>query len=155
MVNKYFIFILVICSFSSQALGTSSFEVFSNLEGIWRVKIGDKLTKTKMVYALSSKNSIVTEYFGKELSVFSQDGKRLVMTHFCNSGHQSRLMLKKSDSSKVFEFISFDLLNLKNHDDSHVGRVVYKIRTKSEIELNIIWIRGKSENVESYTLIRL
>lgn len=102
-----------------------------------------------------SKASIVTEQFGKELSVFYRDGQSLLMTHFCNAGNQPRLRLGENTRPGVFEFQMFDITNLQSADADHVERVVYRIIDDKKIDLEIVWKNGKSEESEKYTLTRL
>src|SRR5262252_11106701 len=70
------------------------FEVFQSLKGAWMIRAGDNALPFDMTYAVGSNGTIVTEQFGKELSVFYRDGGSFVMTHFCNRGNQPRLKLK-------------------------------------------------------------
>ena len=70
------------------------FEVFQSLKGAWMIRAGDNTLPFDMTYAVGSNGTIVTEQFGKELSVFYNDGGSFVMTHFCNRGNQPRLKLK-------------------------------------------------------------
>jgi hypothetical protein len=69
------------------------FEVFQSLKGAWTIRADDKTMPFDMTYAVGSNGTIVTEQFGKELSVFYRDGDSLVITHFCNRGNQPRLKL--------------------------------------------------------------
>jgi len=108
-----------------------------------------------MTYEIGSRGNIVTEQFGKELSVFSKDEGALMITHFCNSGHQSRLKLKTNKSSGVFEFEAFDLINKKHKDAAHVQRIIYKFGPKNKIDLDIVWKKGKKEKAEKYRLSRI
>ena len=73
-----------------------------------------------MTYEIGSKGSIVTEQFGKELSVFYRDGQGLLMTHLCNAGNQPRLRLRENGRPGIFEFEMFDITNLQSADADHV-----------------------------------
>jgi len=108
-----------------------------------------------MTYESGSKGSIVTEQFGKELSVFYRDGQSLLMTHFCNAGNQPRLRLRENTRPGVFEFQMFDITNVQSAGRDHVERVVYRIVDDKTIDLEIVWKNGKSEESEKYTLTRL
>jgi hypothetical protein len=72
------------------------FEVFKSLQGQWSIRAGDKTLPFHVTYDLGSNGSMVTEQFGKELSVFYSDKGNLLMTHFCNRGNQPRLKLKRA-----------------------------------------------------------
>ena len=108
-----------------------------------------------MKYEVGSKESIVMEQFGKELSVIYVDGENLLMTHFCNAGNQPRLRLKKGGQPGVLEFEMFDITNLKDASTPHVERIVYKVTDGTRMTLEIFWKKGQSEESEKYTLSRI
>jgi hypothetical protein len=105
-----------------------------------------------MNYEVGSNGSIVTEQFGKELSVIYRDGENLLMTHFCNRGNQPRLRLKETSRPGVFEFEMFDITNLKSAQAAHVERVVYRIVDDKRIDLEIVWT---GDEWEKYILTKL
>ena len=142
---------------ASAAIGSSetAFETFKGFAGKWAIRSGQKTLPIEMTYESGSKDSIVTEQFGKELSVFYRDGQRLLMTHFCNAGNQPRLQLRENTQPGVFEFQMFDITNLPSADADHVERVIYRVVDDKTIDLEIVWQHGKSEESEKYTLTRL
>jgi hypothetical protein len=131
------------------------FEVFKGLQGQWSIRAGDKTLPFRMTYEIGSNGSIVTEQFGKELSVFSTDKGSLVMTHFCNRGNQPRLRLKAGSAAGRYEFDMFDITNLKDASADHVHRVIYEIPDAQHVNLEIIWKKGDREESEKYVLTRL
>jgi hypothetical protein len=150
-------FPLLLMLTASATLGSSetAFETFKGFEGNWAIRSGQKSLPFEMTYAIGSNGSIVTEQFGKELSVFYRDGQSLLMTHFCNAGNQPRLRLRENGQPGVFEFKTFDVTNLPSADADHVDRVVYRIIDDKTMGLEIVWKNAKSENSEKYTLTRL
>jgi hypothetical protein len=64
-------FLLFLMLAASAALGSSetAFETFKGFEGKWAIRSGQKTLSIEMTYQVGSKGSIVTEQFGKELSV--------------------------------------------------------------------------------------
>ena len=133
----------------------TSFEVFKSLQGQWTISAGNKTLPFHMTYALGSNGSIVTEQFGKELSVFYNDKGNLLMTHFCNRGNQPRLRLKEGGAARRYEFDMFDITNLKNPSDDHVQAIIYEIPDPQHIRLEIIWKKGDGEESEKYVLTKL
>jgi hypothetical protein len=131
------------------------FEVFKSLQGQWAISEGDKTLPFHMTYALGSNGSIVTEQFGKELSVFYNDKGNLLMTHFCNRGNQPRLKLKAGGTATRYEFDMFDATNLKDPSDDHVRAIIYEIPDPEHIRLEIIWKKGDGEESEKYVLTKL
>jgi hypothetical protein len=133
----------------------AAFQAFKSLKGRWAIQSGGKTIATVMTYDVGSKDSIVTEQFGKELTVIYRDGQDLQMTHFCNAGNQPRLRLKPSRSRGLFEFEMFDITNLRSPNESHVQKIVYRIVDDKHLALEIVWRKGGSEESEKYTLTRL
>lgn len=133
----------------------TAFETFKSLQGKWAIQSDGKTLSIEMTYDVGSKGSIVTEQFGKELSVIYRDGQDLLMTHFCNGGNQPRLRLKKSTPPGILEFEMFDITNLKSPDAAHVQRVIYRIVDGHNIDLEIVWRERDSHESEKYTLTKM
>jgi hypothetical protein len=131
------------------------FEAFQSLKGEWTIKMGDRTLPFHMAYDVCSNGSIVTERFGKELSVFYRDGDILLMTHFCNRGNQPRLKLKSGGPAGLFEFEMFDITNLKDASDAHVQKIIYEILDPQHMNLEIIWQKGAARESEKYALARV
>ena len=139
----------------AQAQPTNAFDFFKSLKGSWNIQSGNRALPIKMTYDLASKDTIVTESFGKELSVFYPDGNDLMMTHFCNAGNHPRLKLKKTSSSTLFEFEMVDITNLNaSRDGAHVQRITYTLMEPDKLDLKIVWKRGEKEESENYVLTR-
>ena len=131
------------------------FDAFKSLKGRWTIQSGGKTITTVMTYDVGSKDSIVTEQFGKELTVIHRDGQDLQMTHFCNAGNQPRLRLKKSRFPGLFEFEMFDITNLRKSDEPHVHKIIYTVIDEKHLKLEIIWKKGDSSESEKYALTRI
>jgi hypothetical protein len=149
------LFFLIQSAAAPPGSSDAAFDAFRGLQGKWTIQSGEKTLAIEMTYEVGSKGSIVTEQFGKELSVIYRDGQSLLMTHFCNAGNQPRLRLKKSSRPGLFEFETFDITNLKNADADHVEKVIYKVTDDKRMELEIVWKKGKSEESEKYTLTKI
>ena len=132
-----------------------AFATFKSLNGRWAIESDGKTLPIEMRYEVGSKESIVMEQFGKELSVIYLDGENLLMTHFCNAGNQPRLRLKKVSQPGGLEFEMFDITNLKDASTPHVERIVYKVIDGRRMTLEILWKKGQSEESEKYTLSRI
>ena len=147
--------LLLAASTVTHADAAAALDAFKGLQGRWAIHSNGKTLAIEMVYDVGSNGSIVTEQFGKELSVFYRDGKSLVMTHFCNAGNQPRLRLKQGNASGRFEFETFDVTNLVGSSAPHVQRMVYKMVDERHVELEIVWKNEKGESSEDYTLVRI
>jgi hypothetical protein len=132
----------------------AALDTFRGFAGKWVIQSGPRTLAIAMTYDIGSKGSIVTEQFGRELSVFYLDGDALLMTHFCNTGNQPRLRLKPGTLPGVFEFDMFDITNLADKDAPHVQRAIYHVIEPGKITLDLVWQGRDTSAPESYTLTR-
>ena len=134
----------------------NAFEVFKSFAGRWSIQADGKTLTTEMLYDVGSKGSIVTEQFGKELSVFYVNDQHLSMTHYCNAGNQPRLRLKQGSRAELFEFEMFDITSSSGDPaEPHVQKIIYKPVDDKHLDLEIIWQKGTLEESEKYVLTRI
>ncbi len=131
-----------------------AFATFKSLQGKWHIESHGKPLPIEMAYDVASNGSVVTERFGKELSVIYRNGEGLLMTHFCNRGTAPRLRLKATTQSGLLEFEMFDITNLPDSHDAHVRRISYRFLDSNTIALEIVWQTGNVQEPEKYTLSR-
>lgn len=149
-----FIFLMPICALAKVG-SDENFEVLKSLNGSWNIHTQGKQLPFKMTYDLVSKDSVVTEYFGQELSVFYRENDGIYMVHYCNNHTQPRLKLKQDgEKNNVLIFETYEVANLDNPDASHVLKIIYKIMSEHKMELQIVWQKKNSEETETYLLTR-
>ena len=132
----------------------AAFATLKGLQGVWTIQAAGHEIATKMTYDIGSKGSIVTEEFGRELSVFSLDRGAVLMTHYCNAGNQPRLRLKQPHAAGVFDFAMTDITGLDDPNGAHVREVLYRVRDARTIDLTIFWANAGAGPPEAYTLSR-
>ena len=132
----------------------TAFSTMKSLQGQWTIVRDGKPRPFIMTYDIASRGSIVTEQFGRELSVFYLDGNRLLMTHFCNAGNQPRLQLRMGAAAGVLDFVMVDITGLHDPKDAHVREVIYQIVDAHTVKLSLIWTGDGSGAPEMYTLSR-
>src|SRR5215471_1799383 len=139
---------------AAPAAADTAFDAFKHLQGKWAIQSEGKTLSFDMTYEIGSNGSIVSEQFGKELSVIYRDGANLLMTHFCNRGNAPRLRLQPSTQAGTFEFEMFDITNLKTADAPHVQKIIYRILDEKKMDLEIVWQQGPSQESEKYVLAK-
>lgn len=155
-VFKFGIALLMVHAAPAAFDAATAFDVFKGLQGQWAIQSAGKTLLIQMTYEVGSNGSIVTERFGKELSVFYHDGPELAMIHFCNAGNQPRLKFEKESSSPtVLNFETVDVTNLSKADAAHVQRIIYTIVNNKRLEIEIVWGHGKSRESERYRLDKI
>lgn len=137
------------------AVTPTPFETFKGLKGKWHIEAAEKTLPIEMTYDEGSKGSIVTEQFGKELSVIFRDGEDLRMNHYCNRGNQPNLKLKKPTQPNQLEFETVTVSNLKTPDSDHVKKIIYRFISDKRIDLELVWKTGHGEKSEKYSLTKI
>jgi len=149
---------LLLCSVwyaSASVSADSAFDALKSLQGNWAIQSEGKPLTIQMSYDTGSKGSIVTERFGKELSVFYRDGENLMMLHFCNAGNQPHLRLESTSEASLLKFQTIETTNLSSPDAPHVQEMIYRFVSPDTIKLEIVWQKGESRQSEKYQLTRI
>ena len=134
---------------------TASLESISKLVGDWlKVDEDGKLTDeivTSFRTTASGTAVVETLFPGTDhemMTVYHQDGKDLVLTHYCAMGNQPRM---KADSSSTDRKITFKCTggsNMASENDAHMheGRLTWL----SEDRMKIEWLKFE-EGKHTYT----
>ena len=125
-------FAVLIALFTAAAFAQSdshaAFEKLKSLEGSWAGKAeGRSLTVTFRV--TSGGSAIMSEIQGPEnmISMFHLDGDRLMMTHYCATGNQPRMVGTMSPDGKTVTFNFLDATNVLSSQPGHMEGVVVTI----------------------------
>ena len=133
---------------------SSPLDSLKKLQGTWSIRSDGKALKTQMTYLLASNDTIVTEQFGRELSVFALRDATLTMTHYCNVGNQPHLRLKQQTVSNLYEFELYELISPEGAPPDHVEKIIYRFLSDRRIDLRIIWWHPSGSETEQYLLER-
>jgi len=154
MLSKLCVLSILICGLSAARVGPDAdFDRIKALQGNWKIEAEGKPLGIEMSYDVGSKESIVAERFGKELSIFYRNGQAVEMIHFCNVGNQPRLRLKDVREPDVLDFEMFAITNLCTPDTPHVQEIIYKMLDANTMGLEIVWW-PKTRGSEKYKLHR-
>jgi len=120
------LFVLVTSVAFAASAAQKSFEDLKALDGTWEgtVKNGQPV---EVDYRVTSNGSaLMSEIKGKEdmISMFNLDGSRIMMTHYCSSGNQPRMVASASPDGKTFSFAFIDGTNLATPDAGHMSRLI-------------------------------
>lgn len=101
---------------------------FKSMAGTWQGKSPGGDT-SEVTYQLTAGGTAVMaeSRSGSEdmTSMFYVDGNRLLMTHFCPSGNQPRMVATISPDLKMVAFDFLDATNLAGPQAGHMHRAVY------------------------------
>jgi hypothetical protein len=126
-ITLFFVFVTSAAFAASAA--QKSFEELKSLTGSWE----GKASNGKMVqvdYRVTANGSaLMSEIKGDEdmISMFSLDGDRLLITHYCAVGNQPRMVASSSPDGKTITFDFLDATNLASPDAAHMNRLIVSI----------------------------
>ena len=107
-----------------------AFDQIKALAGEWVARHGNG-SETRVSYRVASAGSAVIETIGDDetgmLSVYTVDGDRILMTHYCSMGNQPRMAatVKPESGTLVFEFL--DIANLAKPDGMYISGLAMTI----------------------------
>jgi hypothetical protein len=105
------------------------------LEGEWEMVNDDGTTEDGSVFEVSGAGSNVREIMfpghGHEMTnMYHMDGDKLVVTHYCASGNQPRMVAseaRESDDGIVYEFDFDSVSNLRPDHEHYMGQMTLTI----------------------------
>lgn len=120
------LFVLVTSAAFAASAAQKSFEELKSLDGSWEGKMANGEPVQVSYKVTSNGSALISEIKGKEdmISMFSLDGERLLMTHYCAVGNQPRMVASASPDGKTFTFAFLDATNLATPDAAHMNRLV-------------------------------
>jgi hypothetical protein len=108
-----------------------SFAILTGLAGEWRGNdtLGHRVRITFRV--VSGGSALLSELVEAEqqedmITMFHLDGARLLLTHYCSAGNQSRMEGTASADGKTITFSLIDVTNLKADQSGHMQRLVIR-----------------------------
>jgi hypothetical protein len=126
-ITLLFVFVTSVVFAASTA--QKSFDELKSLNGTWEGKTADGQTAQVIYRVTSNGSALMSEIKGKEdmISMFSLDGDRVVLTHYCSVGNQPRMVASGSPDGKTVTFDFLDVTNLATPDAGHMSRVVFSM----------------------------
>ena len=138
---------------------STDFQRLAKIAGLWERKKTDTQGETdvQVEYRLTSGNTALVERLFKDsphemVSVYHDDGRSIMMTHYCGFGNQPRMRAKGFDGETLrFEFL--DGSNMESNRESHMLAMTIKFlddgRMQHEWEM---YMDGQKQQTVSLTL---
>ena len=123
--------LLATTAFASDAAG--AFAKLKSLQGSWQGSLdGKSLNGLVTLRVTSMGHTLMHEMKPGDrpddpISMFTLDGDRLVMTHYCDAGNQPHLLGTVSPDGKTFTFDFESAANLLPSQEGHMQHVVFTI----------------------------
>ena len=142
-----------------QSPAQAGFEKLKTLVGSWEGQTTDGRPVT-VSYKLVSAGSALVETIGpgvepEMVTVYHQDGGRLLLTHYCAAQNQPRMASTPSAGDiRELTFSFLDATNLAGPDAGHMHKVVLTFDDGNHITQQWTWREKGQEKVETFRLAR-
>jgi hypothetical protein len=138
-----------------------SFNLLKSFSGTWEGKNAQGMP-VRVSYRSTAKGSaLMSEIFMPEMkseedmiSMFHMDGDRLLLTHYCSSGNQPRMVASLSPDGKSITFDFLDATNLATPKTGHMNRVIFTVVDANHHTEDWRFIQDGKEIVELFDLHR-
>lgn len=132
--------------------GGELFERLKPLEGRWR--IAEPVRRVDVQFEVMANGSVVAERWRmpgerSSLTVYSMDGDRLIVTHYCPQRNVPRLVCVAQDKDEIYRFEFLDGTNLQNENASHMHAAWLKFDSKDSFVRNETYIKNGTEFIAS------
>jgi hypothetical protein len=116
----------------AQTAAQKSFDQIKSLAGTWEGKNSQGEPLQVTFRSTSGGSAVMSEISGhgpdNMITMFHLDGPdRLLMTHYCGSGNQPRMIASISPDEKTISFNFLDATNLATPDAGHMERLVVTV----------------------------
>jgi hypothetical protein len=137
----------------------AGFEKLKTLVGTWQSTSPDGGTMTSTI-RLVSNGTAIEETFQNSMdnqmvTLYTPDGDRLVMTHYCSSGNQPRMETPAitNDAAK-FDFSFIGVTNLSSPDAPHVHHLEIQIADSNHFSEDWTWQQDGKDVVHTMQFVR-
>ena len=147
---------LLIIASSAFAQSQKSFDLMKSLAGTWEGKTSNGQTATETYRVASNGSVVMSEIPGHDnmISMYTVDGSRLLMTHYCSMGNQPRMAATLDPDGKTLNFEFVDATNLASPDAGHIHRAVLTVVDANHLTEDWYFMQGDKEKHEHFDLQR-
>lgn len=143
------------------AAAAQLFEKFKSLEGDWNGKSTKGWTDRLNFRTIAGGSVVVETSFDAHpgetmLTMFHLDGDRLLLTHYCVSGNQPRLVatgVSPDGNAVTFEFL--DVTGIASRDEGHMDKAVFRFEGPDRMTSHWTWYqKGQERWLEEIVNVR-
>jgi hypothetical protein len=156
-------FAMILTALAAVAEPTSqkSFDMLKSLSGAWEGKTMQGKPVSVSYRLTAAGSALMSEIIMPEMktdhdmiSMFHMDNDRLLLTHYCATGNQPRMVASLSPDGKSVTFDFLDATNLASPSTGHMNRVVFTVVDANHHTEDWRFIQDGKEIVESFDLYR-
>ena len=151
----YGILLLSAVAAVAQSDGQRAFDKLKSMAGTWEGKMNDGQTITMTYSVVSGGTAVMADATHESMvTMYTLDGDRLLMTHFCASGNQPRMAAALSPDGKTLEFTFLDATNLASPQAGHMHHAVFSFTDADHYREEWTWTKDGQNRVEHFDLHR-
>jgi hypothetical protein len=139
----------------------AAFERFKRLEGVWKGESTKGWTEDVTFKVIAAGSAVLETAFDAHpnetmVTLFSIDGERLRLTHYCVARNQPRLEATSfADEGKTVTFTFVDGGNLPTRERGHMDRAVFYFEDADHVTTRWTWYQeGQERWMEEIRLTR-
>jgi hypothetical protein len=138
-----------------------SFDLLKTLSGAWEGKNAQGQPVEVSYRVTAGGSALMSEIMASEMkghddmiSMFHMDNDRLLLTHYCSTGSQPRMVASLSPDGKTVTFDFLDATNLATPTTGHMNRVILNLVDANHHTEEWRFIQDGKEIVELFDLHR-
>ncbi|MGA8037523.1 MAG: hypothetical protein WA823_10680 [Candidatus Acidiferrales bacterium] len=146
---------------AENATAAAGFDKLKSLAGTWESTTSG-MGKVTSSFQVTSGGTAVLERLSSPtdkdmITIYTLDGNRVLLTHYCHTGNQPRMQAASFDSkTNQIEFTFLDATGLLSANDPHMHQAVFKFTSANQITENWSFYKdGKAAMVVSITFHRV
>jgi len=160
-IASIFFVVAIATSAFAQSNTQAAFDKLKSLEGSWAGKTSDGRDVQVDFRVVSGGSAVMSEIHGQAeanmITMFHPDGDRLLMTHYCGTGNQPRMVGTLSPDGKTISFNFLDATNVRASQPGHMQQLVLNLPDSNHQteQWNFLGQDGKMEHHQTFDLQRV
>jgi hypothetical protein len=147
-----------VCAWS-QANPASGFDRLKTLVGTWKAAAPQGGTLTNTIRLVSNGTALEETFQSKEddqmVTLYTPDGNRLAMTHYCAAGNQPRMeTIAVTGEQKEFDFSFTGITNLLGPNAGHMRHLVIQIADPDHFTERWTWRENGKDRTTTFHFMR-
>jgi hypothetical protein len=136
----------------SQVKPVSGFDRLKTLVGTWQAVAPQGGTLTNTIRLVSNGMALEETFQSKEadqmVTLYTPDGNRLAMTHYCAAGNQPRMeTLAVTGDQNEFDFSFTGITNLTNPNSGHMRHLVIQFADQDHFTEQWTWRENGKDRI--------
>jgi hypothetical protein len=139
-----------------------SFNLLKSFSGAWEGKNAQGMPVAVSYRVTAGGSALMSEIVPSSemkghdnmISMFHMDNDRLLLTHYCSSGNQPRMVASASPDGKSVTFDFLDATNLATPKTGHMNRVIFTVVDANHHTEDWRFVQDGKEITELFDLYR-